>query len=193
MPRTHPIATRVGSLINWAQDVRHPPLSRLVKQIFKDRVISKPFVKASVNSIWIDVTVYNSNKNEGANVTQSTHVLQFDSLNIAKCFGEVEDKVQKILTNDKHYSRLKELQLHDNQIGKKLPGYIFKDEKVLDNYKLMGIHDKRPIYLRVNSVTCPFLDAQVGAHYFARKLGQKVHAKSIVEDVKTFVNLNITE
>lgn len=194
MGRTHPLSTRVGSLVNWSQDVRNPPLSRLVKQMFQNRQISKPFVKASVNSIWIDVTVFEKDPSVLERGSQFTFMLKPEDFNIVgKLLGGPEKRTEACINKDSHYSSIEELSPEDMDLPKNIFGYIFKKKEYVDNYKLFNIHDKRPIYLRITPISSPFLNAQVAAHHIADRITNKVQMRSVLDIARRVSSLNILE
>lgn len=198
MGRLHPIALRVGNLINWSQDVRHPPLQRLVKFLFRERIASKPMIKATVNSIWVDITIYENHMKSEDFKNQFTFKLDLKKLSkMAESLGPIEERTEKLLKEDKYYSKLEKLDLGEEdekkKLGRKLQAYIFQNVEEIDNLKLLNIHYDRPIYLRITPIKSPYINAQVTANYIANKLNSRgwSRPRGCLNDVKEFAKLNI--
>ncbi|KAI8812330.1 hypothetical protein BJ742DRAFT_54295 [Cladochytrium replicatum] len=60
MGRTHPVALRLRTLVNWPSNVRHAFISSYVKHIFQQNMVGVPGIRASTMGIWVNVTVFSA-------------------------------------------------------------------------------------------------------------------------------------
>jgi hypothetical protein len=125
--------------------------------------VAEPGIRASLTGIWINVTVMPPIKaSHHPLLTQTNPSLSFSSLRLKSALGRLEKRSRILSTKDKVYQKMFASFPH-----KHLLAATGMDN---DPYKALQIHRNLPIYVYVNVIKNPLLNAEITAQYVVKSL-----------------------
>ncbi|KAI8894558.1 hypothetical protein BC833DRAFT_530464 [Globomyces pollinis-pini] len=173
--RSNPLAVRIKGLLNWPSNVSHPFLADYVKHMFQSTLVAAPHIRASTSGIWINVTLLKSDDIlSHPKLSPLNQKLDFTKSDLKSVPGRLEKRTRMLAKHQDFKPMFKQID------SKTLIAACLQNGA---NNEALQIYRNTDIYLKINMISNPLLNADIMSQYIAHALSKRVNPQVLYRNI----------